>query len=259
MELRKVEAAFVEDLLKLSPRASDYVDILWILHKIGTIVPIKFVTFQLETDEDVKNKIKFLSETRLIVWHAFGTSGEVEDANIFLSLDKDFANFVIDKEPLTKDMFAALTFEYAGQKLIGFCRNELTDFITAMLFLIIKYATPEKPTFVGRIVRELNRSWGVSPLECKEVLNYYVDRLLGLVKIEDGILINLSRKAVKRISKDEEILKAYEEEYKPEVIEKEEKAVEKPIEKPVAKYYSEEEEERLRKLRQQFPWMGLSR
>ncbi|MBI3412495.1 MAG: hypothetical protein HY051_00245 [Candidatus Aenigmarchaeota archaeon] len=255
MELRRVEAVFAEDLLKLSPRALGYIDILWALHKIGAVVPMKFVTFQLEVDEAIENKIMFLSEMKLIVWHALGTLGKNKDTNVFLSLDKQFANFIIDKEPLTKDMFAELTFGYAGQKLIGFCRNKLTDFITTVLSLIIRYATPEKPAFVGRIYRESTRTWNAPPIECKEILNYYLNRFLGLIKIEDGIMINLSEKAVKRISNDEEVFKAYQEEYKPEAVEKEEKPVEKPTEKPVIKYYSKEEEGRLRKLRQYFPWV----
>lgn len=255
--MNKVEDVFVADLLELSPRANEYADIVWMVYKMSSPVPLKFVTFHLSEYEptQVMNKIKILTEANLISWFARGIEPTTDDlmkneeTQIFLMLGKDFNSLILEKGSLTRDNFRRLVYDFAGGKLVFYCKNKLTDFVLSLLSFVIYHATPEKPIFIGKLVREISSIWRVSQKECKEILSYYLDKFLELVKIENGILVNLSTRGIEKLRKDEELFNIYSERYKPEKFKIEKTSP--PI--------SESDFGKLKELKKHFSWISLSR
>ncbi len=252
----KVESVFVEDLLELSPKATEYADILWMIHNMSMPAPLKFIAFHLSEHQpwEVENKIKILSESGLITWFGSGEINsdllgkylsEVEGTEIFVTLDNKLKS-LITVQNISKDDFKNIVFNYAEKKIVFYCRNKLIDFLVTALQIIILDAEPNKPIFIGKLIRELYSVWKISPQESKQILYYYLYKFLDLIKIEDSIFVNLSEKAIKKMEKDNELFKIYTKEYKPEG----------KIELPAPTLWSDEE---LKKIRQQFPLVGMSK
>lgn len=250
----KVESVFAEDLLELSPKALEYVEILWMVHNMSLPVPLKFISFHLGQYQpwEIENKIKIMSESGLITWFGGGELNsdslgksliDAESSKIFVTLDNKLKSLLAEKNPSDKDAFKNIVFNYAGKRIMFYCRNKLIDFLVTALQMIILDAEPKKPVFMGKLIRDLYSIWKISPYEIKQILYYYMHKFLGLVEIEDGIFIKLSEKAIKKMEKDNELFKIYTKEYRPEI----------KIEPPSTPIWSGEE---LKKIREQFPWVG---
>ena len=255
----RVENVFVADLLELSPKAAEYVDVLWTIHKMSIPVPLKFISFYFGECRlwEVENKIKILSEAKLITWFGRGKfdvdsfgklATDLENTEIFLQLNEGLNTLISDKKPMTKDAFREIVFEYAGNDIMFYCRNQLTDFLITALQKIILDAEPVKPMFIGKLIRDLCDVWRISSYECRQILYYYMNKFLDLIKVEDGIFVNLSEKSVEKVGRDPELFKIYIKEYKPEPI-----RIEKP-ETQVPKW----DYEKLKQIRQYFPWVGTA-
>ena len=248
----ELENVFVVDLLELSPKAIEYADILWLIYKMKAPVPLKFVSFHLNEYQpfEIENKLKILSEAKLIEWFGHGKYSigkpiaAFENSEIFLLLSKELNSIISDKE-VTQDAFRNMIFEHAGNKLLFYCSNKLIEFLITALSKIILDASPSKPIFIGKLIRELCSMWRISLQECKQILYYYLYKFLNLIEIEDGIFVNISYKAFNKIRQDQELLKIYFKQYKPKL----------EIQKPIMRHWNDKEAEKLRK---HFPWVGLS-
>ena len=149
-----------------------------------------------------------------------------ESVSVYISedFDKLLASGIKRKE------FENVLFRNYGDRLVPFCRSDLTEPLAAMLTSIIFYATPDKPVFVNTVVRKAAKVCIKRYVECKDMLDYYLHKFLGLVTFDTGSLINLSVRSKQRVRAFPKIWAMYTRvpAEKPKEAEKEEMKIEKP-------------------------------
>lgn len=200
MDIRKeIETIFAKDLLELSPKAAEFIDIAWFVSKIGN-TPLSLLSMHYDNAEE---KMQALANISILKWFAKGVVKKGEKKNItFVSINETLSG-------LSKELFKKIFIAGYGSEIFKFCRTNLTNCLTTLLAAIIIYATPEKPAYLNKVIRIASKEEGMPISKCKELTEFYLEKYLNLVKIKNSS-INLSEKAMERI-KNKELWKIYSE------------------------------------------------
>ena len=244
--LEFVERAFAPELLRVSPYANDLVDFLWTVYNMGGNISthVLFEQFPLANDY-----ITPLSKAGLVRYALGGFMNKnLKKESIIVSIDGDFEK-VAAGQTNRKD-FEDLVFRNYGEKLIPHCRSVLTEPLAIMLTSVIYYATPSTPVFVNKVVRRAARMSMKSQIQCRDWLDYYLHRFLGLVAFETVSMVNLSVRSKQRIMNYQKVWELYSTEHKDKI--KDEPKADEP--KKLSSIVTSEQE---RKLKSYFPWMKL--
>lgn len=245
--IETIEKAFASELLGVSPKANRLADFTWNVYNIGGTVPVNALTGQFDkTDEYVS----ILSKAG-IMRYSFGgfinKGSRKESISVYVS--EDFLNAL--SPGIKRKEFENVLFRNFGDRLMPYCRSDLTKPLAVMLTSLVFFATPDKPVFLNTVVRKASKVCMKGYVECKDMLEYYLHRFLGLVTFETGSMINLSVRSKQRVREYPKIWETYLKEHK----EKPAEEMEKPPEpkSAVPSMVSEQE----KKLRGYFPWLKL--
>jgi hypothetical protein len=243
-----IEKAFARELLAVSSKASRLIDFTWSVYNIGGTVPVNTVTDQFE---EAKEFVSILSKAGMMRYSLGGfINKEQKKESVSVYVSEDVLKLVARGG--SRKEFEEALFKDFGERLIPYCRSDLTECLAVMLTSTIFYATPQKPVFMGAVVRKAEKVCMKNYMECKDILDYYLHRFLGLVNVETGSMLNLSVRSQQRIRHYPKVWDMYMREYKSkEGAKAEEPRVEK---KPPAKPELTEQE---KKLRGYFPWLKL--
>ena len=250
--IENIEIAFAPELLGVSNKAAQIVDFIWTIHNIGGTVPVNALSEQFEkTDEYVS----ILSKAGIIRYSLGGfISKDHRKESVSVHISEDFDKMLASG--VKRKEFENALFRNYGDKLVPFCRSELTEPLAAMLTSVIFFATPDKPVFVNTVVRKAAKVCIRRYVECKDMLDYYLHKFLGLVTFETGSMINLSVRSKQRVRAFPKIWEMYMR--VPPEKPKEEKAEEIKITKPEPRrVVSGKVSEQEKKLRGYFPWLKL--
>jgi hypothetical protein len=245
-----IEKAFAPELLGVSSKASKIVDFIWTIHNIGGTVPVNALSEQFSrTDEYVS----VLSKAGIIRYSMGGfiSKGQrKESVSVYISEDfhKLLASGIKRKE------FENVLFRNYGERLVPFCRSDLTEPLAAMLTSVIFFATPDKPVFVNTVVRKAAKICIKRYVECTDMLDYYLHKFLGLVAFETGSMINLSVRSKQRVRAFPKIWEMYMRVPPEKPKEAREEEIRKPEPRRVVSSRVSEQE---KKLRGYFPWLKL--
>lgn len=234
--LEVVEEVFSPYLLKLSYIAAEISESIWMLYKIGGYIPVRLLKF-----DDNEKQIQLLSKLGLIRWITAGKGKDFSTESMSLSLNDDSRELI--GEGLSKIQFKERLFEIAGKEMMRYSKTLLTKTASRMLANIIKSSTPQKPVLANKIVRAISNSSFQSFNYSASVLEFYLDRYLGLLKTS-GSQISLTEKAMKILEKNDYLLKVYNTEYKME-----------PLERITRPEFKIQEDKVNRELKSYFPWM----
>jgi hypothetical protein len=242
-----VERAFAQELLGVSSKASRLADFIWTVFNIGGTVPVNALKEQFaEADEYVS----VLSKAGIIRYSLGGfinKNQRKESISVFVS--EEFSKML--RAGIKRKEFENILYRQYGEKIMPHCRSELTEPLAAMLTSVIYYATPHKPVFVNTVVRKAAKVCMKRQVECKDLLDYYLHKFLGLVMFETGSTINLSVRSKQRARSYPRIWDMY-------VRLPKEKPAEEEIKKPEErKVISTKVSEQEKKLRGYFPWLKL--
>ncbi len=248
MMLEIIEKAFAPELLSVSSKASRLSDFIWTVFRIGGTVPVNTLSEQFEKAGEYVEVLSKAGILRYSLGGFINKSQRKESISVFVS--EDFTG-QLSRGSRRKE-FEDKLFRMYGDKLIGFCRTDLTEPLAVMLTSVIFFATPNKPIFVNMVVRKGAKVCLKTHVECKDLLDYYLHKFLGLIAFESGSTINLSVRSKQRVRAYPKIWEMYIREYK-------EKPKEEELRSPVVERrppptkVSEEE----KKLRGYFPWLKL--
>ena len=248
--LEMVESAFREDLLSVSPKASRLADFAWLLYSIGGPVPVKAVSGHFDRPDDC---IEILTKTGILRYALGGfMDGEQKRESFSLLLADDLASR-LPAGITRKDFQNFLVREY-GDRMMPYCRSPLTEQLSVMLTSIVYYATPARPVAAELVLKRAGKVSMKTYEECRDVMDYYMTRLLGLVTPEAGAAVNLSAKSQHRIMAFPKIWELYIREPQDRIMNG--NGVETGKQEPpnhMSKKISEQE----KKLRGYFPWLRL--
>lgn len=242
MMINVVERVFARDLLRVSPDANKLLDFTWKIRKIRGFVTLQFLSQNFEDAEEI---LAFLSRVGIVTWSGIGiVKGEIKKDSVNVSFSEDFEKLL--SKVKNKKSFGDLLFERYGEKLIPYCTTDLTQSLATMLTAMVYYATPEKPVFVNKIMRQTIKAMFKSFVECKEILDHYLCNFLGLVEFKNPSLINLTSKGKDKLKAVPELWLAYQKEHTEDM----------PMEKlPPRIQIVDTDRESLKKLKTYFPWL----
>ncbi|MBN2330284.1 MAG: hypothetical protein JXC85_00555 [Candidatus Aenigmarchaeota archaeon] len=243
-----VEKAFSSELLSVSSKASKLMDFIWTVYKIGGSVPMNTLQEQFDKADEYVEVLSKAGIMRYSLGGFINKSQRKESISVYVS--EDFSGIL--PKGIRRREFEEKLFGKYGERLIGSCRTDLTEPLAVMLTSIIFFAAPNKPVFVNMVVRKGAKVCLKTYVECKDLLDYYLHRFLGLVMFESGSTINLTVRSKQRVRAYPKIWEMYIREYKekPKVEELKSPMVER---RPVPGKVSEQE----KKLRGYFPWLKL--
>ncbi len=245
-----VEKAFAPELLSVSGKAAKFADFAWIVYRIGGSVPVSVLGEQFPKAEDM---VSVLSKAGVLRYAMGGfINRDQKKLSLSVTLSEDLAR-QLPKDVRRKE-FEGIMYRNYGEKMIPFSRTDLTEPLAIMLTSILFYATPERPAFSNTIVRRAAKISMKDHVQCQNMLDYYLNRFLGLVSFETGSLLNLSVRSRQRARMYPKIWELYvkpyqekaEEEHRPS------QAFELPPPQPTTR--ASEQEKRLRGY---FPWLKL--
>ena len=250
--LDTIEKAFAQELLKVSHNAGRIMDFAWTLYKIGGAVPLKVVAEQFPDAEDFVSKLSKAGMAR----YAMGgiiTKGQAEQS-ISVSLREEVLSLF--SPGVRRKEFEDTIYRNFGDRLIQSCKSDITEPLTVMLASVIFFATPQKPVFSNTIIRKAAKQCMRDHSECKDLLDYYLNRFLGLISFDMGSMINLSVRSKQRVRMYPRIWQMYVTDQKnknPQETEKREAELpRRPERKPESKMSEQE-----KKLKAYFPWLKL--
>jgi hypothetical protein len=243
-----VEKAFAPELLGVSNKASKIADFVWTVFKIGGTVPVSTLSGQFEKAGEY---VDILSKAGIVRYSLGGfINKEHRKESVSVYLGEDFVKML--SPSIKRKEFEVVLYRNFGGKLMPYCRSDLTEPLAIMLTSVIFYATPQKPVFVNTVVRKAAKVCLKRHVECKDLLDYYLHKFLGLIAFETGSTINLSVRSKQRAREYPKIWDMYVKEPKEKPKGDE---IDKPQEKrPVQSNKVSEQEKRLRGY---FPWLKL--
>jgi len=245
--LEIIESAFAQELLSVSSKASQLADFIWTVFNIGGTVPVNALSDQFD---HAGEHVDVLAKTGIIRYSLGGfinKSQRKESISVFIS--EDLAKMLVPG--IKRKDFENILFRNYGDRLMPYCRSELTEPLAVMLTSVLFYATPDSPVFVNTVIRKGVKVCMLSYVECKDILDYYMHKFLGLVTFETGSMINLSVRSKQRARAYPKIWEMYLKAHKEKPREEEMKM---PEEKRVVPSKVSEQEKRLRGY---FPWLKL--
>lgn len=246
--LEIIEKAFAPELLSVSSKASELTDFIWTVFKIGGTVPVNTLSEQFEKAGEYVEVLSKAGILRYSLGGFINKNQRKESISVFVS--EDFSS-LLPKGVRRKEFEYKLYSKY-GEKLMAFCRTDLTEPLAVMLTSVIFFATPSKPVFVNMVVRKGAKVCLKRYVECKDLLDYYLHKFLGLVTFESGSTINLSVRSKQRVRAYPKVWEMYVRQYKEKPKEEELKSPIVERRAPPSKVSEEE-----KKLRGYFPWLKL--
>jgi hypothetical protein len=246
--LEIIERAFAPELLSVSSNASRIADFIWTIHNIGGTVPVSTLAGQFDKAGEYVEVLSKAGILRYSLGGFINKDQRKESISVFVS--EDFSSLLT--RGIKRKDFENILFRKYGEKLIGFCRSDLTEPLAVMLTSVIFYATPNRPVFVNMVVRKGAKVCLKRYVECKDLLDYYLHKFLGLITFESGSTVNLSVRSKQRVRAFPKIWEMYVREYKDKPREEE---IKRPVveRREVPSKVSEQE----KKLRGYFPWLKL--
>ena len=243
--LDMVETAFAPELLGVSMKAGRLADFAWAAYKIGGTIPMTAFQGQFEKAEEY---VSLLSKTGVMRYALGGfINRDQKRESLSVCINEDFKKLLAPNA--RRKEFGEILFRNFGERMMPYCRTELTEPLAVMLTSIIFYATPDKPAFVNIVLRKASKASMRSYIECNEMLDYYLNKFLGLVALESGSLINLTVRSKQRIRSFPKIWDMYVTEHRA----KTEEIPKQEHKSPPSESIMEQE----RKLRGYFPWLKL--
>jgi hypothetical protein len=249
--LEMIEKAFAPELLSVSSKAARFVDFAWTIYRIGGSVPVSVLGEQFDNAEDM---VSLLSKAGVLRYAMGGfINRDQKKVSVSVTLSEDLARQL--PQNVRRREFEDIVYRNHGDNIIAFSRTDLTEPLAIMLTSILFYATPERPAFSNTIVRRAAKASMKDHVHCQNVLDYYLNRFLGLVTFETGSLLNLSVRSQQRVRKYpklwETYVRVYQDSEKPkEAIKRPESVA--PVREPTTKASEQE-----KKLRGYFPWLKL--
>ncbi len=248
--LEQIEKAFAPELLSVSNKASQLVDFAWAVCNIGGAIPLSALETQFPKAEEY---VSILSKAG-IMRYAMGGFINRDQKKQSLSISLSESLLALHSKGIRRKEFENIIFRDYGDKLISSCRSGLTEPLSVMLTSIIFYATPEKPAFSNTIVRKASKVAMKTHVECQNILDYYLNRFLGLATLETGSLINLSVRSKQRVRMYPKIWGMYVRPYQEKREEPARNTFTQQVVKPAP---SDKMSEQEKKLRGYFPWLKL--
>lgn len=221
---------FSKEFLKLLPKVTEVSEILWFLFKAGGSVQSDIISARFPSFKEDK-------------WKLVGT-GVVETNGDLIVFNERFEEKLLNKDLANiniSDITQILLEDYPDRLIENFGLGGFVDPLSATLSAVIVSSTPEKPTFLNRVLRISDKFLGESKPEGvlgnpQLILNSYL-RYLELVEPISNFGLVLSEKAKELVQSNKDLLDIYSSEIKEIPKPKPEKTIEemKPEKIPKSK------------------------
>lgn len=200
------ERAFLGEFIKLSPKVNELSEILWFIFRMGGSVTRGVITPRFpDADVDIRNMVEM------------GILREMESGkDRVITFSDGFEGRLITKnlsDITVNDIFDMLVDIYPKEMGRRYRLTELMKNLSSVMAAVITYATPDEPAFLNKVFRAVGEEKAeVTPEslnQAKEMLEYYLNKYLGLVQPVGSFAVNLSGKAAQLVAKSPELSSVY--------------------------------------------------